>query len=128
MTLKDSNGLVMQYSMVNVKNYNTVAVGDTLQSTLNRYLEALTNTNISLEGSNSEESLVGEVERIGLVVKEGSRAIIMEVESLVSKTFTPYPTRIAETLVKDKVNTLISILEIRGGINLYDKNVIIKTT
>ena len=72
MTLKDSNGLVKQYAMVNVKNYNTVAVGDTLQSTLNRYLEALTNTNISLEGSNSEESLVGEVERIGLVVKEGS--------------------------------------------------------
>ncbi len=36
MTLKDSNGLVKQYSMVNVKNYNTVAVGDTLQSTLNR--------------------------------------------------------------------------------------------
>ena len=62
------------------------------------------------------------------VVKEGSRAIIMEVESLVSKTFTPYPTRIAETLGKDKLNTLISILEQRGGIGLYDKNVIIKTT
>lgn len=52
----------------------------------------------------------------------------MQVESLVSKTFTPYPTRIGETLGKDKLNTLISILEQRGGINLYDKNVIIKTT
>ena len=62
------------------------------------------------------------------VIKEGSRAIITEVESLVSKTFTPYPTRIGETLGKDKLNTLISILEQRGGINLYDKNVIIKTT
>ena len=62
------------------------------------------------------------------VIKEGSRPIITEVESLVSKTFTPYPTRIGETLGKDKLNTLISILEIRGGINLYDKNVIIKTT
>lgn len=61
------------------------------------------------------------------VIKEGSRAIITEVESLVSKSFTPYPTRIAETLGKDKLNTLISILEQRGGINLYDKNVIIKT-
>ena len=29
---------------------------------------------------------------------------------------------------KDKLNTLISILEQRGGIGLYDKNVIIKTT
>ena len=62
------------------------------------------------------------------VIKEGSRPIITEIESLVSQTFTPYPTRIAETLGKDKLNTLISILEQRGGINLYDKNVIIKTT
>ena len=62
------------------------------------------------------------------VIREGSRPIITEIESLVSKTFTPYPTRIAETLGKDKLNTLISILEQRGGINLYDKNVIIKTT
>ena len=62
------------------------------------------------------------------VIKEGSRPIITEIESLVSKTFTPYPTRIGETLGKDKLNTLISILEQRGGIGLYDKNVIIKTT
>ncbi len=36
------------------------------------------------------------------VIREGSRPIITEIESLVSKTFTPYPTRIAETLCKDK--------------------------
>lgn len=71
-TLKDSNGLVKQYAMVNVKNYNVVGVGDSLQSTLNNYLEGLTNTNISLEGSNSEEVLEGEIERIGLVVKDGT--------------------------------------------------------
>ena len=29
---------------------------------------------------------------------------------------------------KDTMNTLISILEQRGGIKLYDKNVVIKTT
>jgi DNA repair protein RadA/Sms len=62
------------------------------------------------------------------VIKEGTRCIITEIESLVSKSFTPYPTRIGETLGKDKLNTLISILEQRGNINLYDKNVIIKTT
>ncbi|MGL4108461.1 Yip1 family protein [Clostridium sp. LP20] len=71
-TLKDSNGLVKQYAMVNVKNYNTVGVGDTLQGTLNNYLEGLTNTNISLEGSNKEEMIQGEIERIGLVVKDGT--------------------------------------------------------
>ena len=72
MTLKDSNGLVKQYAMVNVKNYNTVAVGDTLQTTLNRYMDTLTNTNISLEGTNNTEEITGVIERIGLVVKDGA--------------------------------------------------------
>lgn len=62
------------------------------------------------------------------MVKEGSRQIIVEIESLVSKSFTPYPSRIGECLRKDQLNTLISILEQRGGINLYDKNIVIKTT
>lgn len=72
MTLKDSNGLVKQYAMVNVKNYNILGVGDTLQATLNKYIEGLTNTNISLESGNQEEVIKGEVERIGLVIKEGT--------------------------------------------------------
>ena len=62
------------------------------------------------------------------VVREGSRPIIVEVESLVSNSFTPYPSRIGENLGKDQLNTLISILEQRGGINLSNKNVVIKIT
>ena len=62
------------------------------------------------------------------VIKEGSRLILIEVESLVSKSFTPYPSRIGDCLRKDQLNTLISILEERGRISLYDKNVVIKTT
>ncbi|NLW21779.1 MAG: DNA repair protein RadA [Tissierellia bacterium] len=62
------------------------------------------------------------------VVKEGSRLIVVEIESLVSHSFTPYPARIGECLRRDQLNTLISILEQRGNIPLYDKNVVIKTT
>jgi len=62
------------------------------------------------------------------IIKEGSRQITVEIESLVSKSFTPYPSRIGDCLRKDQLNTLISILEQRGGINLYDKNVVIKVT
>ncbi|MGO4274404.1 DNA repair protein RadA, partial [Paenibacillus sp. TAF58] len=62
------------------------------------------------------------------VIKEGTRAIILEIESLVSKTFMPFPSRIAECIKKDHVNTLISILEQRAGILLHDKNVVVKTT
>ncbi len=62
------------------------------------------------------------------VVREGTRPIILEIESLVSDSFTPYPSRISECMNRDQLNTLISILEQRGGIKLYDKNVVIKTT
>lgn len=61
------------------------------------------------------------------VIREGSRPVIAEVESLVSRSFTPYPTRIGEALRREHLNTLISILEQRCGINLYDKNVVIKS-
>ncbi len=62
------------------------------------------------------------------VIKEGSRPIIAEIESLVSNSFTPYPSRIGEALRREQLNTLISILEQRCGINLFNKNVVIKTT
>lgn len=62
------------------------------------------------------------------VVREGTRPIIVEIESLVSKTFTPFPSRISESLKREQLNTLISILEQRGGISLYDKDIVLKTT
>lgn len=62
------------------------------------------------------------------VVREGTRPIILEIESLVSDSFTPYPSRIGESLKREQLNTLVSIIEQRGGIRLYDKNVVIKTT
>ncbi len=62
------------------------------------------------------------------VIREGSRPVISEIESLVSNSFTPYPSRVCEAMKKDQMNTLISILEQKGKIALYDKNVVIKTT
>lgn len=62
------------------------------------------------------------------MIREGSRLLVIEVESLVSQSFTPYPQRIGDSLRKDQLNTLVSILEQRAQINLYDKNVILKTT
>ena len=62
------------------------------------------------------------------VVREGTRPIILEIESLVSDSFTPYPSRIGECLKREQLNTLVSIIEQRGGMKFYDKNVVIKTT
>lgn len=62
------------------------------------------------------------------VVREGTRPIILEIESLVSTSFMPYPTRIGEGLRRDHLNILVSILEQRAKFNLLNKNVVIKTT
>lgn len=62
------------------------------------------------------------------VLKEGTRPMIAEIESLISQSFTPYPSRIAECMKRDQLATLISILEQRGGIALFDKNVVVKST
>ncbi|WP_299035040.1 DNA repair protein RadA [uncultured Anaerococcus sp.] len=62
------------------------------------------------------------------VTKEGSRLLEVEIESLVSKSFMPYPQRIGDSLRRDDLNTLISILQERADLNLFDMNVIIKTT
>ena len=60
------------------------------------------------------------------VIREGTRPIIVEIESLVSPSFTPYPSRTTESMSKDKLNTLLSILEQKGRISLATKNVVVK--
>ncbi|MBM6828378.1 DNA repair protein RadA [Anaerotignum lactatifermentans] len=62
------------------------------------------------------------------VLREGSRAVVAEVESLVSRSFSPYPSRISESMKRETLHTLLSILEQRGGIQLHDKDVVVKTT
>lgn len=62
------------------------------------------------------------------IIKEGSRPIIVEIESLISKTYLPYPLRIVECMKREQLNTLISILEQRGGISLTDRDIVIKIT
>lgn len=59
------------------------------------------------------------------VLKEGSRPIVVEIESLVTRSFTSFPTRITETMSRDRLNVLISILEQHCGMTFIDKNVII---
>ncbi|MDQ0459042.1 hypothetical protein QOZ91_000548 [Clostridium sardiniense] len=117
MTLKDANGLVKNYAMVNVKNYNTVAVGDSLQSTLNKYLEVLTNTNISLEGSNNAKSVEGEIERIGLVIKEGSS--IYDVKLKGSDNIYSVSTETAREVALSKVGDKVKIDYMNVGDSRY---------
>lgn len=60
------------------------------------------------------------------IIKEGSMPVAVEVESLISKSFTPYPSRIGDGLRRDQLSIVISILEQKCNMNFYDKNVIVK--
>ncbi|PRR83848.1 cell shape-determining protein [Clostridium vincentii] len=117
-TLKDSSGLVKQFAMVNVKNYNTVAVGDTLQGTLNKYLEVLTSTNISLEGTNQDESIDGEIERIGVVVKEGTSIYDVKLKGEEEKIFS-VSTETSRNVALSKAGDMVRIKYINVGDSKY---------
>nr|WP_072514010.1 DNA repair protein RadA [Ndongobacter massiliensis] len=60
--------------------------------------------------------------------REGTRLIPLEIEALVSANYGPYPTRIGDSLRRDTLNTLISVLEERAGFRLSEKNVVLKAT
>ena len=117
MTLKDSNGLVKQYAMVNVKNYNTVGVGDSVQAALNKYLEGLTNTNISLESGNQDEIIKGEVERIGLVIKEGTS--IYDIKLKNSDNIFSVSTETSRDAALAKIGDIVEMKYIKVGNSKY---------
>lgn len=116
-TLKDSNGLVKKYAMINVKDYNIVGVGDTLQGTLNKYLESLTNTNISIEGNNKEEVLEGEIERIGLVIKDGTSLYDLKIKG--EESIYTVSTETARSVALAKTGDKVRLKFIKVGDSKY---------
>jgi len=69
--LKDNNGDIKMYGMINVQQRNIIAVGETLNETMNNYVDSLTeNASNSLETSGEIKTGKGTVERIGLLTTE----------------------------------------------------------
>lgn len=71
--LKDNEGLIKQYAMVNVENYNIVGVGNNIEETYNNYNTALNNgkknsTDLEANGNTKKETLT--VDRIGSVISQ----------------------------------------------------------
>lgn len=62
------------------------------------------------------------------ILRNGSRFVTVEIESLVSKSFFPYPQRISEDINRDKFSVIASIITETANINLDDKNIILKST
>lgn len=71
--LKDNEGLIKQYAMVNVENYNIVGVGANIEETYNNYITALNNgnkngTDLEANGNTKKETLT--VDRIGNIISQ----------------------------------------------------------
>ena len=83
MVLKDANGLVKMYAMVNMKNYTIVAVEETLQACQKAYVKAMTSAgsaaNIEIEGIETvkETVVVSSVEFINV---EGETIVYVKTE------------------------------------------------
>lgn len=120
-TLKDKKGLIKMYAMVNVKNYNIVGIGENLQSTLNNYIENLAANNTSLSSTQKEEVLEGTIERIGLVIKQGTSIYDLKIKGsdYIFSVSTEVTRNIAITQKDDKVK----VIYIKTG---DSKNIIVK--
>jgi len=60
------------------------------------------------------------------VTREGSRNIVVEVESLVERTLYGFPTRVSEGINKQQLQILCGTLEKRAGLRVSDKDVYVK--
>ncbi|MGL4992505.1 MAG: cell shape-determining protein [Sarcina sp.] len=118
MSLLDASGIVKQYAMVNVKNYGIVAVGDTLQSTLNSYLQAINSTGMDIQGSDKNSiELTGKVQRIGLVINNGASTYELKLDD--SNKIFSVPTQTSKDAALTDVGDQVKINYMNIGDNRY---------
>lgn len=60
------------------------------------------------------------------VIRDGSRNIIVEIETLLEKTPYAIPTRVCEGIKKEQLQIMTAILEKRGGLTTSEKDVYAK--
>lgn len=91
MALKDGEGLIKAYAMVNIENYSIAAKGASLQEANRAYVQAIArNTGVHVVGSDEAYGYTyeGTVERISSVVEDGSTYYYMVVTDEDNKIFT----------------------------------------
>lgn len=69
--LKDAAGLVKSYAMVNIQQYQIVAIGDSIQEAEESYIELLKTSNITTIDTSNLAEKSGVIEKISEVVEQG---------------------------------------------------------
>jgi len=90
MALKDDEGLIKSYAMVNIENYSIASKGATLEETKRAYMQKVAQESASYAFSDEAYGYTfeGKVERIAAVVENGSTQYYMTLEGETNKIFT----------------------------------------
>lgn len=119
MALKDGEGLIKSYAMVNIKNYSIAAKGATLQETNRAYVQAVTRNNGSYVVGSDEAygyTYEGTVKRISAVVEDGSTYYYLVVDGEEKKIFmAPYTVSDELSITRDGDTIKISYIDDRNG-------------
>ena len=87
-TLKDQNGLVKMFAMINVANINIIGVGDTPEKALRDYQVKLnTDMSLSIDGVVSGTKLEAVISAVAYVVENGTSFIYLKVVGEDGKEF-----------------------------------------
>lgn len=119
MGLKDEEGLNKVFAMVNIKNYNISAKGDTLAEASRAYLQKIASES-SMDVVASDEAYrytyEGKVERISNVVEDGSTYYYLVVEGEKDKIFTAsYMVSEELSITRDGDTVKISYIDDKNG-------------
>lgn len=90
MALKDDEGLIKSYAMVNIENYSITSKGTTLEETKRTYMQRVAQESSTYVFSDEAYGYTfeGKVERISAVVENGSTQYYMTLEGEADKIFT----------------------------------------
>ncbi len=80
MALKDGAGLVKKYAMVNIQQYQNVAIGDTVAQCEKAYIKMLEENGLSETETATVETVSGKISRIAQSVIEGNSHFYLTLE------------------------------------------------
>ena len=109
-SLKDDAQLVKKYGMVNVGQYQVVAIGDTVAECEKEYLRLMSQHGIGIDskGTAGVETVHGAITEMKSVVKEGNTYFYIRVDSAPGKMFV-VPVTNYEVVVTCNVGTTVKI-------------------
>ena len=118
MALKDGEGLIKAYAMVNIENYSIAAKGSSLQETARAYIQAVAkNSGTYAVGADEtySYSYEGKIERISSVVEDGSTYYYIVVEGENNIFMAPYTVSDELSISREGDSVKISYIDDKNG-------------